>query len=125
MTKKSRTYLWQFVIGLGFLSGVWTAIGIDPEEVVLNLLGKAVDMVYPDPYVRSLFLILPTILLILSVIGAYVKGRIIGLVAVIVAYGAGLSILVSPGTALLLLTGAIVFTYLATNRRFARKLSGR
>ena len=28
-----KTYIWQFTIGLGFLSGLWTAIGIDPEEV--------------------------------------------------------------------------------------------
>jgi hypothetical protein len=124
MTRKSKTYLWQFVIGLGFVSGLWTAIGIDPEEVVLNLLGKVIAAVYPDPAVQILFLILPTTLLALAVIGAYRKGRLLGLVAVIMAYGAGLSILLSPRMALVLLTAAIVTGYLATDRRLVRKFMG-
>jgi hypothetical protein len=122
MAKKSRTYLWQSVIGLGFLSGLWTAIGIDPEAVILNALGKAVDTIYPDPDIRALFILLPTILLILSVYGAYRKGRVLGLAAVIVAYLAGLSILVSITTTILLLLVAAILGLLATNRRIAWKL---
>jgi hypothetical protein len=86
MAKKSRTYIWQFVIGLGFLSGLWTAIGIDPQAIILNILGNAADSVYSDPTVRFLLLLLPTILLILSIIGAYKKGKVLGLISVIVAY---------------------------------------
>jgi hypothetical protein len=124
MTRKSKTYIWQFVIGVGFLSGLWTAVGIDPEEVILNVLGKAVDMMYPDPTIRYILLLLPTLLLIISIIGAYKKGRVFGLAAVIVAYIAGLSILVSITSALLLLALAIVTGYLATNRRLTKKLTG-
>jgi len=112
------------VIGLGFLSGLWTAVGIDPEEVVLNTLGTAVAAIYPDPNIRTLFLILPTLLLLISVFGAYKKGRVPGLVAVIVAYLAGLSILVSIVSALLLLVLAIVIGCLATNRRLVKKCTG-
>jgi hypothetical protein len=122
MAKKSRTYLWQFVIGLGFLSGLWTAIGIDPEAVIINVLGKAAGLFYPDQNIRSLFIILPTILLLLSVFGAYRKGRVMGLLAIIVAYLAGLSILVSTGTAILLLFAAVILGLLATNRQVARNL---
>jgi hypothetical protein len=86
MTKRSRTYIWQFVIGLGLLSGIWTAIGIDPESVILNVLGDMVGRVYADPGVRSLLLIIPTILLVLSIIGAYRQGRVLGLISVVVAY---------------------------------------
>jgi hypothetical protein len=124
MTRKSKTYIWQFVIGVGFLSGLWTAVGIDPEEVILNVLGKAVDMMYPDPTIRYILLLLPTLLLIISIIGAYKKGRVFGLAAVIVAYIAGLSILVSITSALLLLALAIITGYLATNRRLTKKLTG-
>jgi hypothetical protein len=125
MAKKSRTYVWQFVIGLGFLSGLWTAIGFDPEAVILNALGKAADVIYPDPAIRSLFIILPTILLLFSVYGAYRKGRVPGLIAVIFAYLAGLSILVSTVTAILLLLVALFLGLLATNRRAVRKLGFR
>jgi len=123
MARRATTYIGQFVIGLGFLSGLWTAIGIDPEEVILNVLGRAVDTIYPDPNVRALFLLLPTLLLLVSIISAYTKGRVPGLVAVIVAYGAGLSVLVSVTSALLLLLLAMVIGYLATNRRLIKRLS--
>ena len=117
MAKRSRTYIWQFTIGLGFLSGLWTAIGIDPEEVILNLLGTVTGEIFPDPTLRQLFIILPTILLLLSVWGAYKKGKVLGLVSVLIAYVAGLSILVALWTSLLLLLAAIVTGYLATGRR--------
>jgi hypothetical protein len=52
MAKKSRSYIRQFVIGL---SGLWTAIGIDPQAVIVDVLGNAVDAGHSDPAVRSLF----------------------------------------------------------------------
>jgi hypothetical protein len=122
MAKKSRAYIWQSVICFGFLSGLWTAIGIDPEEVILNLIGKTVDTIVPDPAIRYLFILLPTILLVISVWQAWKNGRAPGLIAVILAYVAGLSILLSWQTALLLLLAAMVIGWLATNRRLMRNL---
>jgi hypothetical protein len=124
MAKKSRTYIWQFVIGLGFLSGLWTAIGIDPQAVILDVIGNIVDMVYSDPAIRSLFLILPMILLLLSVLGAYTRGRFPGLISVIIAYLAGLLFLVSTVTALVFLGIAIIIWYLAPNRSLIKKITG-
>lgn len=117
MAKRSRTYIWQFTIGLGFLSGLWTAIGIDPQEVVLNLLGTVTGEVFPDPTLRQLFIVLPTILLLISVRGAYKKGKTLGLASVLIAYMAGLSVLVALWTSVLLLIAAMVTGYLATGRR--------
>jgi hypothetical protein len=124
MAKKSRTYIWKFVIGLGFLSGLWTAIGIDPQAVILDLLGNAVDTMYSDPGIRSLFLLMPTILLLVSIYSAYKKGRVLGLISVIVAYLAGLSVLVSTVTALFFLTIALITGYFAPRRRLIKKLTG-
>ena len=124
MAKKSKAYIWQFVIGLGFLSGVWTAIGIDPGAVILNVLGDVIGTFYSDPVVRSLFLILPTALLVVSIISAYRKGKVLGLISVIMAYSAGLFIMVSTGTSLLLLIIAIIIGYLATSRHLRRRLMG-
>lgn len=124
VAKRSKTYIWQFVIGLGFLSGIWTAIGIDPGAVILNILGDLAGALYSDPLIRSIFLILPTILLVISVIGAYRRGRVLGLVSVIVAYISGVFILLSIITSLVLLIIAIIAGYLATNRRMRRKLTG-
>jgi hypothetical protein len=105
------------VIGLGFLSGIFTAIGVDPQQVVIGIIGRTVESLYPDPEISALFIILPTILLLVSLIAAWLKGRILGLVSVLVAYCAGILILVSTVPALILLAGAIGIGYLATKRR--------
>jgi hypothetical protein len=121
MAKRSnKTYIWQFVIGLGFVSGLWTAIGIDPQAVLLTALGNVVDTLYSDPVVRWIFLILPLIIFGISVYGAYRKGRFPGLVSVIIAYFAGVLILASTATALILLGCAIFIGYLAAGRRFKK-----
>jgi len=116
MAGRSRTYIRQFTIGLGFLSGIWTAVGIDPGEVILNLLCSVTGEIYPDPRLRQLFIILPSLLLLFSVWEAYKKGRVLGLVSVVIAYMAGLSILVALWSSLLLLVAAIVTGYLAAGR---------
>ncbi|WP_292371175.1 hypothetical protein [Methanoregula sp. UBA64] len=117
MAKKSRRFIWQFVICLGFLSGIWTAIGLDPGDLLISVVGSAIDSVFPSPLVRYLFVILPTILLAISVIGAYRKGNVLGLVSVLVAYGAGLVILAMPGFGLVLLALAAAVGYCAAAKR--------
>lgn len=117
MAKKSGRFIWQFVIGLGFLSGIWTAVGLDPEDVLINAAGTAINSVYPSTLIRSLFLLLPTILLAVSIIGAYRKGKGLGLVSVIIAYGAGLLILSSPAGGLVLLCIAAAAGYCAAAKR--------
>ncbi len=117
MARRSRTYIWQFTIGLGFLSGLWTAIGIDPEEVLITLIGTAATGIYPDPTLRQLFIILPLALLAFSVWGAYRRGKVPGLISVLIAYLAGLSVLVALWTAVILLLAAIGIGILATGRR--------
>jgi hypothetical protein len=124
MAKRSRAYIWQFVIGLGFISGVGTAIGIDPETVILNVAGDIIGTVYSDPGFRSILIILPAVLLVISVVGAYRRGRVLGLISVIVAYISGLSILVSIMTSAILLIVAVITGYFATNRRLRKKLTG-
>ncbi|MDD1701107.1 MAG: hypothetical protein LUQ04_10020 [Methanoregula sp.] len=117
MAKISKTYIWQFVIGLGFISGLCTAIGIDPQDVIINTLGNVVYTFYSDPAVRSIFIILPMILLVISIHRAYKKGRFPGLISVIIAYLAGVLLFVSTATAFVLLGIAIFIGYLAVGRR--------
>ncbi len=125
MGRKAKNYIWQSVIGLGFLSGLWTAIGFDPEQVLITAVSAVIDKAYPDPTIRWLFILLPTVLLLVSVWGAYRNGKMLGLVSVILAYVAGLLILGTTGLALLLLIGALVCGWVATDRKLKRKLAGR
>ena len=77
MASKSKKYIWQSVIGLGFLSGLWTTIGIDPEQIVIGALSNAADVLYPNPDLRYLFILLPTILLLVSIYSAHKKGKVL------------------------------------------------
>ncbi|MCX6691663.1 MAG: hypothetical protein NTW33_06315 [Methanoregula sp.] len=89
--------------------------------MVFSAIGTAVASLYPDPEFSAILIILPTILIIISLVAAYLKGRILGLVSVLVAYCAGILILVSIVLALILLAGAIGIGYLATNRRLLKR----
>ena len=117
MAKKVHRFVVQFVIGFGFLSGLWTAIGLNPENILITALGSAVTTQYSDPAVRTFFLLLPTIILVISVIGAYMNGRIPGLVAVLLAYVAGLAILSHLVAGLLILCAALVVAYYSARSR--------
>ncbi|HVP97639.1 hypothetical protein [Methanoregula sp.] len=117
MAKKVHRFIWQFVIGFGFLSGLWTAIGINPENVLINALGTAVTAQYSDPALHTFFLLLPTLILIVSVAGAYINGRVPGLVAVLLAYVAGLVILSHLVAGLVVLCAAMVVAYYAARSR--------
>lgn len=117
MAKKVHRFVVQFVIGFGFLSGLWTAIGLDPENILITALGSAVTAQYSDPGVRTFFLILPTIILVISVIGAYLNGRIPGLAAVLLAYVAGLVILSHLVAGLLMFCAALAVAYYSVRPR--------
>ncbi len=117
MAKKSSLFIRQSVIGLGFLSGLFLAIGADPQDEIIRVIGSSVHTVYPDPQVSYLFYILPAVLLLVSVTAAYLKGGVLGLFSVFIAYFSGLSVLVSLPLALALVAIAVLFGYLATSRR--------
>jgi hypothetical protein len=116
MRKKSGLFIRESVIGLGFLSGLWTAIGINPQTILLTLAERTADELLHDPYIRFFFVILPTALLLFSVITAYKRGRVVGLVSVLLAYGAGLCVLESLSLSGLLLIVAIVLGIFATSK---------
>jgi hypothetical protein len=114
MKNKSKMFLWESVIGLGFLSGIWTAIGINPQTLALGFLEQSAAQVNPDPGIRALFIILPIILLGISIISAYRRGKVPGLFSVIIAYISGLLVLTSALSAVLLLFCALGIGILAT-----------
>lgn len=114
MSKKSGLFIRESVIGLGFLSGFWTALGVNPQAVLLALAEHSADLVLHDPAVRIFFVVLPTLLLLLSVITAYKRGRVTGLLSVLIAYAGGLVALESMYFSCILLTAAIILGLFAT-----------
>jgi hypothetical protein len=116
MRKKSGLFIRESVIGLGFLTGLWTTIGISPQTVLLALAERSADLVLHDPYVRFFFVVLPTVLLVLAVITAYKRGRVIGLISVILAYAGGLIVLESLYLSGIFLASAIILGFFATSK---------
>jgi hypothetical protein len=116
MRKKSGLFIRESVIGLGFLSGVWTAIGINPQTILLALVENSANLVLHDPFIRLFFVVLPTILLLLSLVTAYKRGRVVGLVSVFFAYAGGLVVLESLYVSGVFLVVAIVLGLFATSR---------
>jgi hypothetical protein len=116
MRKKSGLFIRESVIGLGFLSGLWIAIGINPQTILLTLVERSADKVLHDPFIGFFFLVLPTLLLLLSLVTAYKRGRVVGLISVFFAYAGGLVVLESLYLSGILLVIAIVLGMCATSR---------
>ena len=116
MAKKFDRFIWQFVIGLGFLSGLWTASesilkgSLSPPLALPShgLPGSHTPRTPPDPAHPASDR---------SVIGAYRNGKVPGLISVLVAYGAGLVILSSAIAGLVLLGVAVLLAYFSTRTR--------
>ncbi len=116
MGKKSGLFIRESVIGLGFLTGLWTAIGISPQTVLLSIAERSADVILHDPSVRFFFVLLPIILLVAAVITAYKGGRVIGLISVVLAYCGGLVVLESLNLSGIFLISAILLGFFATSR---------
>jgi len=105
--KKTEYFIKEFVIGLGFLSGLWIKIGINPEEEAIKQLANAIKTIYPNAFDPIQFLSLSTLFTILSIIVAYSLGGWLGLLAIGLAFIGG-AIFGSPFSIILLIVAVIL-----------------
>lgn len=96
MDKKAEYFINEFVIGLGFLSGLWIAVGIDPQAELFKALNTFLNYVNPESRLGILFFLVPIVILFCSIIGAYFLGGKLGLIAVAFGFLGGLLFLASP-----------------------------
>ncbi len=92
MSKKGDIFVREFVLGFGFLGGIFTRVGVDPETMILQGLLEVLESFLPPPMgsIKSPLLILFMVLLTVGPIyGAYRLGRGIGLLAVALAWFGG------------------------------------
>jgi hypothetical protein len=94
---KGKAFTNEFVMGFGFLSGLWVYAGIDPEGAVLGALATLV------PSAGPLLLILSIVGPLVSLAGAYALGGMLGLLAVAFAFFGGMFITKGAGIWLLLI----------------------
>ena len=115
--KKVEYFINEFVIGLGFLSGLWIAVGIDPLAEVFKAFATILNTFNPDSGFGFLFFVIPIIILICSILVTYVMGGELGLVAVGCGFFGGLLILISPIISAILLVLGMGVGIVAVNLR--------
>ncbi|MDI6639902.1 MAG: hypothetical protein QMD78_03665 [Methanocellales archaeon] len=76
----AQVFVNEFVVGLGFCSGFWIGVGVNPETEILNALVSIIEDIAPQ--YTPLFYLIPVIFFILSILIIFVLGGLIGLTAV-------------------------------------------
>jgi hypothetical protein len=112
---KREYFLDEFVIGLGFLSGLWIAIGVDPEAEIFKAFSTIINTLNPNSGFNILFFVMPILILMGSILGAYFMGGKLGLVAVVCGFIGGLLILISPIISLIILIVGILIGKIAVD----------
>jgi len=81
-----EVFVQEFVIGLGFLSGLWIHSGVDPTAEIL----KSFSLLVPE--MPGFFWLTGVMITIGSIVVAYFMGRWLGLFAVLLAFLGGIFI---------------------------------
>jgi len=90
MKDSGEIFIREFVIGLGFLSGLWISIGINPESEIIKAFAQVLKELGSN--LGFLFYIIPIIVFIGSIFVAYQQGGKLGLFAIGAGFLGGLLI---------------------------------
>lgn len=90
--KIGLSFVQEFVLGFGFLSGLWIHVGVNPESEILRAFAQVVEELAPSSGFSLIFWLVPIIGLVASVTGSYFIGGWFGLVAVSLAFLGGVFI---------------------------------
>ena len=93
----------ELIIGFGFLSGIWLAVGINPTAEILGTFTDILNKLEVNIGYTFLLQVLPIILFLVFMCLIYSRGGKLGLVAVACAFIGGLLILTIPILSVILL----------------------
>jgi len=114
MAKKKfvgKAFIEEFVLGFGFLSGVWVKIGIDPTSEVIKFLGNIFQQYVQNSSFTFVFWAIPFLIMAGSLWGAFKVGGLLGILAVVAGFFAGM--LLGGSMWLILLIVAVVLGFIA------------
>lgn len=106
-------FIRMFVIGLGFMSGFWIAVGVNPEAVITNAFAEAANSILADSGI--LVWLVPIVALVVSVFGAFSTGGWLGLIAVGIAFIGGVVFIKYTVASLVIVGVAIMLGFVASN----------
>ena len=104
MAKIVPAFLSELVVGFGFLSGLWIHIGINPETEIIRAFANVAETIAPNSGISWWFWLIPLVSTVVSILLTYMVGGIMGLVAVGLAFMAGLMISTDVGPPLLIIS---------------------
>jgi hypothetical protein len=99
----SKSFVQEFVLGFGFLSGVWIYAGVNPETEIIKALSSVIAAISPHPIYSVIFWLLPVLSTIAMIVSAFFIGRWFGLLSVVLAFIGGVLIGSPFGIVLLLI----------------------
>lgn len=105
--KIGLSFVQEFVLGFGFLSGLWIHVGVNPESEILRAFADIVNELAPSSGFSIIFWLIPIIGIAASVTGSYFIGGWFGLAAVGLAFMGGIFISSTFGV-ILLVTGVFL-----------------
>lgn len=98
-----KSFIQEFVIGFGFLSGLWINVGINPEAELWKALIEVINSTNPNHGLGFFFWFIPILILVVSLLGAFLMGHIPGLIAVGFGFLGGIFITSTIGIVFLMI----------------------
>ncbi len=92
-----RSFVQEFVLGFGFLSGIWIYAGVNPETEVIKAFSSIIQELSPNPIYSFLFWIIPIMVTLISLGASFYIGSWIGLIAVFFALIGGIFVSTTLG----------------------------
>jgi uncharacterized membrane protein len=91
MTSKSDLFVNGSVIGFGFIGGLISRIVVDPEGLIIESLLEAIGILNPSfqPFISLILLLIALGVMPTSILLAFSKGRILGLISVALSWLGG------------------------------------
>lgn len=108
-----KTFVQEFVVGFGFLSGLWIYVGVNPESEIIKAFADIIEMLMPNSGFSFLFWLIPIIVLITTLLSSFVIGGWAGIVSIGLAFLGGIFIDTSFGIFALVI--AIIIGLIAPN----------
>lgn len=109
--KVAMSFVQEFVLGFGFLSGLWIHVGVDPETEVIKAFAQIINQLAPSSGFSLIFWLIPIVVFIVSIAGSFLIGQLLGLIAVGLAFLGG--VFISSIIGIVLLIAGIILGFIA------------
>jgi hypothetical protein len=113
MKRRVARFLEEFVVIYGYGTGLFMAVGFNPQVGVLHGAQVFIETLIPDPLIRFGVALLLLLLLVISVRKAFSTGGPAGIFAIVMGLLAGLSTTLTPLVGLGMLALALITGYIA------------